>query len=130
MSTEQLLFTRIFHRLLMVMVGGFIALTFTASAYAHSVLLWCYVENDRVYVEAFYSGSQVIKDGKITVVNSSGKKVFEGVTNKQGLVDFVPPVKEDMTVLLEVAAGHTSEFKLNKQDFLDAEKESQQNSKK
>ncbi len=100
-------------------------MTFTASAYAHSVLLWCYVENDRVYVEAFYSGSQVIKDGKITVVNSSGKKVFEGVTNEQGLVNFVPPVKEDMTVLLEVAAGHTSEFKLNKQDFLDAEKETQ-----
>ncbi len=123
MSKEQLPVRCMSHRLWMVMIGGFIVLSFTASVYAHSVLLWCYVENDRVYVEAFYSGSQVIKDGKITVVNSSGKKVFEGMTNEQGVLDFVPSVKEDMTIVLEVASGHTSEFKLNKQDFLDAEKE-------
>ncbi len=96
-------------------------LTIAASAYAHAALLWCYVEKDRVYVEAFFMGGNKIQNGKIVVVAHSGKQLLEGVTDKEGLFDFVAPVRDDMTIILKIDTGHGSDFQLTKQDFLDAQ---------
>lgn len=96
-----------------------------ASAYAHSVVLWCYVENNRVNVEAFFGGgAKKVQNGKVMVVDKNGKKLLEGVTDKKGLFSFDPPVQDDMTIVLEVDSGHQTTFKLTKQDFLDAAAES------
>ncbi len=95
-----------------------------ASAYAHSVVLWCYVENNRVNVEAFFGGgAKKVQNGKILVVDKNGKKLLEGVTDKKGLFSFDPPVQDDMTIVVEVDSGHQTTFDLTKQDFIDAAKE-------
>ena len=124
MLNKRTAITRKSNRLWFLLATGFIVLAITASAYAHSAVLWCYVENDRVYVEAFFMGGNKIQNGKIVVVDNNGKKLLEGMTTKQGLFDFAPPVRDDMTIVLTLDAGHGSEFKLTKQDFLDAEKDS------
>ena len=90
------------------------------TAYAHAAVLWCYVENDRVYVEAFFMGGKKVQNAKIFVVDKAGKKVLEGVTDKQGLFNFTPPFQDDMTVVLKIDSGHGTDFQLTKQDFLDA----------
>ncbi|MCF6238039.1 MAG: hypothetical protein L3J79_04365, partial [Candidatus Marinimicrobia bacterium] len=47
-----------------------------ASAYAHSVVLWCYVENNLVNVEAFFGGGvKKVQHGKVMVVDKNGKKL-------------------------------------------------------
>ena len=99
-------------------------LSLAASAYAHASVLWCYVENNRVYVEAFFMGGKKVQEGKIYVVDKNGKKVLEGVTNKEGMFDFAPPFQDDMTIVLLIDTGHGTEFKLTKQDFLEAAQES------
>ena len=98
-------------------------LTIAASAYAHATVLWCYVENNHVYVEAFFMGGNKVQNGKIFVVDKDGKKLLEGTTDKQGLFNFDPPVQDDMTIVLKVDSGHGADFKLTKQDFLDAAQE-------
>jgi len=99
-------------------------LSVAASAYAHSVVLWCYVENNRVNVEGFFGGgAKKVQNGKILVVDKNGKKLLEGVTDKKGLFSFDPPVQDDMTIVLEVDSGHQATFDLTKQDFIDAAKE-------
>ena len=91
---------------------------------AHSPVLWCYVENGRVYVEAFFMGGAKIQNGKIFVVDKNGKKLLEGKTDKNGLFNFKPPIQDEMTILLKVDSGHEADFTITRQDFLDAEKES------
>lgn len=95
-------------------------LTIAASAYAHATVLWCYIENNHVYVEAFFMGGNKVQNGKIFVVDKDGKKLLEGTTDKQGLFNFDPPVQDDMTIVLKIDSGHGTDFKLTKQDFLDA----------
>jgi nickel transport protein len=95
------------------------------SAFAHSPVLWCYVEDGRVHVEAFFMGGAKIQNGKIYVVDKDGNKLLEGKTNEKGLFDFVSPVKDDITILLRIDSGHSADFTIKKQDFIDAEKEKQ-----
>ena len=94
------------------------------SAYAHAAVLWCYVENNRVYVEAFFMGGSKAQNTKIFVLDKEGNKVLEGVTDKEGKFDFAPPFQDDMTIVLKIDSGHGSDFQLTKQDFLDAAAES------
>ena len=89
-------------------------------AYAHAAVLWCYVENNQVYVEAFFMGGKKVQNGHIIVIDAQENKIFEGKTNTEGLLNFTPSIQEDMKILLKLDTGHGSEFELTKQDFLDA----------
>lgn len=88
--------------------------------YAHAAVLWCYVENNRVYVEAFFMGGKKVQHSKIIVIDAQENKIFEGTTNEEGLLDFEPPIQDDMKIILEIDGAHGSDFELTKQDFLDA----------
>jgi hypothetical protein len=75
------------------------------------------VENDRVYVEAFFVGGDKVKNGRIVVVDAKGDKLLEGKTDGEGMFDFAPPIRDDMTILLLLDKAHGSEFKIEKKDF-------------
>ncbi len=100
-----------------------IVMAFCGTALAHAPVLWCYVEGGKVHVEAFFSSGAKIQGGKIYVVDQSGKKLLEGTTDKHGNFEFTPPVKDNMTIVLRVDSGHTADFEITKQDFIDAEKD-------
>jgi nickel transport protein len=110
-------------RFFVCLTTAFLVLAFAASSFAHAVVLWCYVENHHVYVEAFFMGGNKVQNGKILVYDKNGKKVLEGTTNKEGLFDFDPPFEDDMTIVLKIDSGHGSDFALTRQDFIDAAKE-------
>jgi nickel transport protein len=114
---------RSFKKMLSLMAASVLLIGIVGSASAHSPVLWCYVENGRVHVEAFFSGGSKIQGAEIVVIDKNGKKLLEGRTNKEGLFDFAPPLQDDMTILLRVNEGHSAEFTLTKQDFLDADQE-------
>ncbi len=116
-SVSQACFTR---RAGFLVATSLLFLAIAASAYAHATVLWSYVENNRVYVEAFFSGGAKAQGCKVFVLDKDGKKLLEGVTDKEGLWDFAPPMQDDMTIVVQVDSGHGSDFKLTKQDFLDA----------
>lgn len=103
---------------------GLMVLAFAALAFAHAALLWAYVENNHVYVEAFFMGGNKIKNTRIVVVDDKGKKLIEGKTDEEGKFDFAPPIIDDMTILLLIDKAHRSEFKIKKEDFQQGQKSS------
>lgn len=103
-----------------LLAATMLMLSIASSAFAHATTLWCYVENNRVYVEGFFMGGKKVQNGKIIVVNDKGEKILEGETDKEGKFDFEPPYQGDMTILLKATEAHDADFELTKQDFLDA----------
>lgn len=122
MRTNKMQKTGVNKTLLSLMVTGFMVLFTAAIVYAHAAVLWCYVENNKVHVEAFFMGGKKVQNGQIFVVDATGKKLLEGKTDKNGLFQFDPPIKDDMKIILQLDTGHGSDFEITKQDFLDAEK--------
>ncbi len=106
---------------LILLAAGILFLSLATNVFAHAAVLWCYVEDDKVYVEAFFMGGKKVQNGKIYVIDKKGDKIIEAATDKQGLYNFVPPFKDDMKIILRLDSGHGTEFELTKQDFLDAE---------
>jgi len=99
---------------------GLMMLTTATFIYAHAAVLWCYVENDKVYVEAFFMGGKKVQNGQIYVVDAGGNKILEGKTNTEGLFNFTPASKDALKIILKLDTGHGSEFEITKQDFIDA----------
>ena len=117
-------------RLKVCLASFFVSLVLAASiAHAHATVLWCYIENDTVFVEAFFMGGKKVQKGTIFVVDKDGKKLLEGITNKEGAFSFAPPIHDDMTIVLRIDTGHGADFVLTKQDFLDAAAETAESTK-
>ncbi len=88
-------------------------------ASAHSVILWAYVENGKVYVEAFTQDGTKIKYAKLVVVDKTGRILLEGKTDVDGKFNFDPPMKNEMTIVMVIDDAHKAEFKLNAEDFIE-----------
>jgi hypothetical protein len=110
----------VFKKSAFFLAATMLTLSIAASAYAHATTLWCYVENNRVYVEGFFMGGKKVQKAKVIVVGKKGEKLLEGITDKEGKFDFEPPYQGDMTILLKVNDAHNADFELTEQDFVDA----------
>ena len=87
-----------------------IVLSLTATAEAHKVYLFAWVEGDQVKVEAYFSKSKKVINGLIQVFDPSGKMLTEGRTNDQGEWSFKPTVKADLKLVLSAGQGHQTEW--------------------
>lgn len=92
-------------------------LLLTKAAFSHAVILWAYVENGEVHVEAFTPKGTQIKDARLVIVDKSGTPLLEGTTDDEGKFTFVPPVKDEMTIVMVIDNAHKTEFKLLPGDF-------------
>jgi nickel transport protein len=50
------------------------------------------------------------------VLDSQGKLLLEGVTDKGGLFNFAVPKVDDLTIVIEATMGHKNSFKLKKSE--------------
>ncbi|CAK8711551.1 MAG: hypothetical protein D3913_11670 [Candidatus Electrothrix sp. LOE1_4_5] len=114
-----------YRQLAFLLATTLLFLSLASSAFAHATTLWCYVENNRVYVEGFFMGGKKVQNGHVIVVNNKGEKILEGTTDTEGKFDFKPPYQGDMTILLKVDQAHDADFELTEQDFLDAAAETE-----
>ncbi|XOF34494.1 MAG: hypothetical protein ACL93V_04155 [Candidatus Electrothrix sp. YB6] len=110
-----------FRQTAVLLAATMLFLSIAASVYAHATTLWCYVENNRVYVEAFFMGGRKVQNGTVIVVNAKGEKILEGETDTEGKFDFEPPYQGKMTIVLKVDDAHGADFELTEEDFLEAE---------
>ena len=90
---------------------------FTCAAFAHSVVLWAYVENGEVDSEAITQKGTKTKDATLVVIDKTGKTLLEGKTDAEGKFQFAPPVKEEMTIVMVIDDGHKTDFTLMPEDF-------------
>jgi nickel transport protein len=87
-----------------------------ASAHAHGVYIFAWVERDTVHTDSYYSSEEKVKDGVIKVFGSSGDILLEGKTDANGEFSFKIPGKPPLRIVLETGMGHRSEFLLELDD--------------
>ena len=87
-------------------------------AMAHKVNIFAYVEKGTVFTESYFPDGKKVEGGRIEVLDTSGKKLLEGKTDKEGLFSFpLPAKKEDLTIVVEASMGHKNSFVLKKSEM-------------
>ena len=82
----------------------------TETAYAHKVMIFAWVEGDKVFTESKFSGGKKVKGGKILVYDTKGKKFLEGKTDDKGEFSFTVPEKTSLKIVLQAGMGHRAEW--------------------
>ena len=83
-----------------------------ASAHAHGVYIFAWVEGDTIYTDSYFSSKKKVKDGVVKVFNSSGDILLEGKTDESGEFSFKIPGEIPLRLVLEAGTGHRGEFLL------------------
>jgi len=99
------------------------SLLFISSVFAHRVNIFAYVENDTVYTESYFSDGKTVKNGEVEVYDSSGNKVLEGKTDKNGLFNFKMPKKDNLKIVINASMGHKGSYTISKDEFPDVAEE-------
>jgi len=81
-----------------------------ATAHAHGVHIFAWMEGDTIYTDSYYSSEEKVKDGVVKVFNSSGEILLEGKTDANGGFVFKIPGPSPLRIVLETGMGHGAEF--------------------
>ncbi len=94
---------------------------FSGNLYAHKVIVFAWVEGDKVYTESKFAGGKKVRGGKVEVFNNNGKLLLKGVTNNSGEFSFDTPLKSTLEIVLTAGTGHAGKWTLNKEEFYETE---------
>jgi nickel transport protein len=86
-----------------------ILIMFCSQAHAHKVNLFAWYDGKMILSEGYFSSGNKAMDSTILVLDSSGKEVFHGMTDKKGEFSFKPPGNGDYRLILEAGMGHRAE---------------------
>ncbi|MBT3225493.1 MAG: hypothetical protein HN580_00750 [Deltaproteobacteria bacterium] len=92
-------------------------LSFSGSALAHRVIIFGWVEGDRVMTQSKFSSNRVVKGGEISVYDSTENRILTGKTDKQGEYSFQIPVQERLKIVLSTAGGHQADWTITKKEL-------------
>lgn len=82
-----------------------------ASAQAHRVNVFAWVEGDTVHTESGFPGGKAVKEGQIAVFDdATGEKLLDGQTDEKGKFSFPVPRRADLRVELTAGMGHKNEW--------------------
>ena len=97
----------------------FLSLSFVClgNAWGHAAIVWAYVENNMVFVEAFYPSGSKIQNAKVRVVDGQGATVVEGKTDSEGKYSYAPASKQKQTVVVIAGESHVGDFELTEEDL-------------
>jgi nickel transport protein len=90
-------------------------LTASFPAFAHKVNLFCYVENDTVRGEGFFSQGSPVKNSIVQVYDlDTGTLVGETTTDGEGTFSMPLNGRKNTKVVLVASMGHRAEYLLTK----------------
>ena len=89
-------------------------------AFAHKVMIFAWVQGDRVYTESKFSGGRKAVNARVEVLNAAGEKLLEGITDDSGAFSFRVPEKTEMKVVLLAGTGHRAEWTIPVKAFQDS----------
>jgi nickel transport protein len=79
-------------------------------AMAHRVVIFAWVEGDRVFTESKFSGGKRVKQGDVIVYDSEGNQLLKGKTDDKGEFSFEVPKKTSLKIVLMAGMGHGGEW--------------------
>lgn len=100
-----------------------------ATAQAHRVNVFCWVDGGEVTCESTFAGGSPVKDGRIEVqARGSGQLLLAGQTDSQGRFRFTPPSKAkeqalDLKVVCIASLGHKSFWVVRSEEYTTARKD-------
>ena len=86
-----------------------ILIVFCSQAHAHRVNLFAWYDGKMILAEGYFSGGNKAMNSTILVLDSGGKEVFHGMTDKKGEFSFKPPRNGEYHLVLEAGMGHRAE---------------------
>jgi cobalt/nickel transport system permease protein len=86
-----------------------ILIMFCSQAHAHKVNLFAWYDGKMILAEGYFSSGNKAMDSTILVLDSGGKEVFHGMTDKKGEFSFKPPGNGEYHLVLEAGMGHRAE---------------------
>lgn len=86
---------------------------YASSAHAHKVNVFAYAEDGRVHAECYFVDGTRCAGSKVTVEDSKGMVVSEGVTDSQGMYVIDIPKADALKVVLHAGMGHQNDFTLS-----------------
>ncbi len=87
---------------------------FASASYtlAHRVVLFAYVQGDRVFTESYFNDGKRCKNSRIEVFDGFGNKLLEGKTDENGEFSFTPPKRTELKIVLTAGMGHRDEYSI------------------
>ncbi|MDO3377490.1 carboxypeptidase regulatory-like domain-containing protein [Geoalkalibacter halelectricus] len=95
----------------------FLVILAVSPTWAHSVSIFAYVDNQRIYTESYFSTGQPVREGRVLVFDGARDRLLEGKTDAEGLFDFAIPKIDDLSIVIEAGLGHKAVFVLDKSDL-------------
>ena len=92
-----------------LLVGMFLVCRFEP-AYGHGVFIFAWTDGDRICTESYFSGSQKVIGGKVSMLSSNGALLAQGTTDSLGKVCFPVPAESSLKFAVEAGQGHRAEF--------------------
>ncbi len=87
---------------------------FAGPVLAHKVNIFAYVDAGIVYSESYFPDGRPVSEGKVLVLDSQERLLFEGQTDQAGLFQFKLPFVVDVTLVIDAGMGHKNQFLLKK----------------
>ncbi len=96
-----------------ISIGLLISFCFSATAFAHKVMIFAWVEGDTIHTQSKFSGGKKAVNADILVYNTENKLLRQGKTDQNGEFSFTIPVKSDLRIVLKASMGHQAEWKIS-----------------
>jgi nickel transport protein len=93
-----------------VMLAPLLALLFPQWSRAHGVSVFAWIDGQTVQVESKFSGGRRPVEAPIAVYDLKGRKLLEGVTDRNGRFSFGIPSREGFKIVLHAGMGHQAEW--------------------
>ena len=111
---------RCFFSFILVM---FWVLFLPASAPAHKVTIFAWVDGDTVHTQSKFSGGKRVKNAPVLVYGPEEVLLLEGKTDKNGMFSFKIPQRTSLKIVLKASMAHMAVWKLPRQELGGAEPE-------
>lgn len=92
----------------------------TSSAQAHRVILFSWVDGDKVMTKSRFSNQRPVRGGEIQVYNTAGDLLLSGRTDDQGGFSFPVPGREALRLVLIASPGHQAKWDISEVELASA----------
>ena len=100
-----------------LLLAMMIPAVFPASASAHNVNVFAYVEGDEVFAEAYFADGGRCRGAAVEVYDENGVKIEEGTTDEEGRFSFRPQHDSDLLIRVNASMGHQAEYTIPASDL-------------
>jgi nickel transport protein len=101
----------LWHRVIVGLAGLIVFCTlWPASAAAHRVNMFAWVEDDTVHSRSKFSGGRLVKEGEVVVYDLEGNQLLSGKTDDLGEFSFKIPGKVGLKMTILAGTGHRGEW--------------------